>query len=196
MPAPNCERCKASQQPTDGEGPVEPHHDGIGPLRAVRQHLRPLVSGQSGERASIGVRGAKEDSNTEFADKQSHREPPRNHSALCAQRLGSLLGGSRWLLLLGELGEYPCCRARTPVLGHSPDCPALGITICRAAPHGCCMHQPVFDNDAPWCRAVAHKTDGTSLPDNVLDRSGVRHHSLLHGEVSRIATGPDLRGTR
>jgi len=30
----------------------------------------------------------------------------------------------------------------------------------------------------------------------VLDRAGVRHHTSPHGEVSRVATGPDLRGAR
>ena len=54
-------------------------------------------TGQSGERARIAVCGAKEDSNTEFAEKQSHREPPRILPRRFAQSALRFLGGSRWL---------------------------------------------------------------------------------------------------
>ena len=43
LPAPNCERCNPSQQPSDGDDRVKPGRDGIESLRAVRQQQGRLV---------------------------------------------------------------------------------------------------------------------------------------------------------
>ena len=90
-----------------------------------------LRSRTIGRTASIAVCGAKEDSNTEFAEKQSHREPLRNRSALRAKRLGGLLGGSRWLCFSANSVRNLAFVPAHPVLGHSPDCPVLrgGFTL-------------------------------------------------------------------
>ena len=61
---------------------------------------------------------------TEFAEKQSHREPPRMRPRRFAQSAVLFLGGSRWLCFSANSVKNLAFVPANRVLGHSPYCPA------------------------------------------------------------------------
>jgi hypothetical protein len=57
LPAPICERCNPTQQPSDGDSRVKPGYDGVGSVFAVRQQQGPLVLQRipDEKRSEVGV---------------------------------------------------------------------------------------------------------------------------------------------